>query len=113
MKPGEQALTLIPVASNSIAIASVIAFMAVLDAEYPGPKIWRFGNEGSATLANEPAPLETLTIRAAGDSRSKGSIAWYTARVPNTLVSHMLRTSLSETGLGRFSLDYAATDCPG
>src|SRR5271156_834599 len=109
MKSGEQAFTLIPVDSSSIAIASVIAFIAVLDAEYPTPKILRYGKLGSAFLASEPAPLETLTIRAAGASRSRGSIAWYTASTPKTLVSQIVRTSVSETLLGRFNFEYSST----
>jgi hypothetical protein len=75
VKPGHAALTLIPVDSSSIAMASVIALRAVLDAGYTGPKIERQGKAGSAFRVSEPTPLDTLTMRAAGASRSSGRIA--------------------------------------
>src|SRR5271163_2289235 len=73
----------------------------------------RHGEAGLAFLVSEPAPLDTLTIRAAGASRRSGSIAWVTARTPNTLVSHTARTSSSDTTLGRVDLEYSSTDTPG
>src|SRR5271156_1177480 len=73
----------------------------------------RHGEAGSAFLVSEPTPLDTLTIRAAGASRSSGSIAWVTARTPNTLVSHTARISARGTLLGRVNLAYSCTDMPG
>src|SRR5277367_6385519 len=94
-------------------MASVMALRAVLDAGQTGPKIERQGWAGLAFLVSEPAPLDTLTMRAAGASRRSGSIAWVTARTPNTLVSHTARTSSSDTTLGRVDLEYSSTDTPG
>lgn len=91
-----------PSGSSSIAVASVIAFKAVLDAAYVGPNSERPGWLGSALRVSEPAPLDTFTMRAAGDSRSRGKIAWMTATTPNTFVSKTERTSLSDTLLERF-----------
>src|SRR6267142_3118682 len=58
-----------------------------------GPNIEWYGKAGSAFVVREPTPLDTLTIRASEDLRSSGSMAWYTARTPNTLVSQTVRIS--------------------
>ncbi len=60
--------------SSSIAIASVIAFSAVLDAGRPGRRSADADWPGRRCVG-EPAPLDTLTMRAAGALRSSGSIA--------------------------------------
>ena len=62
---------------------------------------------------SDPTPLETLIMRAAGASRSSGSIAWYTASTPNTLVSQTARISVMDTLLGRTLLEYSSTVWPG
>jgi hypothetical protein len=58
----------------------------------------------SEFVVSEPTPLDTITILAPGVSRSIGNIAWWTARTPNTLVSHTVRISSIETTLGRVDL---------
>jgi hypothetical protein len=52
-------------------------------------------------MVSEPDALETLTMRPAGASRRRGSIAWVTAITPNTSVSSTTRTSSSDATLGR------------
>src|ERR1700683_750799 len=73
----------------------------------------RQGEAGSEFIVSEPTPLDTLTMRAAGALRRIGSIAWVTARTPNTFVSHTTRTSSRDTLLGRVNLEYSAIDIPG
>lgn len=45
------------------------------------------GLAGSRAWVSEPSSLDTFTIRAAGASRSSGSMALVTVTTPNTLVS--------------------------
>src|SRR5574337_932164 len=59
---------------------------------------------------SEALPLDTLTIRPAGASRSSGSIACVTAMTPNTLVSNTARTSPSDATLARPVLTISAND---
>ncbi len=55
-------------------------------------------------LVSDPAPLDTLTMQASADWRRSGSIAWYTARTPNTFVSQIARISSNDTRLGHVDL---------
>lgn len=70
------------VPSSSLANASVTALSAVFDGPYEVLPILRWALCGFVTAASDPAPLDTFTIRAAGDSRNSGSSVWVTAITP-------------------------------
>ncbi len=100
VKPGLAALTLIGVSRSSFAYMTVIMFSAAFDDGYcTEAGIWASGWAGSLCIAIEPTSLDTLTIRAAGERRSSGSIALVTATTPKTLISYTARMSSSEVWL--------------
>lgn len=63
---------------------------------------------------SEPRVLETLTIRAASDLRSRGTKAWVTARTPKTWVSHGLRIGTFDiSGMCGASFNNVVVSVPG
>src|ERR1700761_1942543 len=101
VRPGWAALTLIGVSPSSLAYMTVIMLSAAFDDGYgTEAPIWASGWDGSLCAVIEPTSLETLTIRAAGERRSSGSMALVTATVPNTLISYTARMSSRSVWLG-------------
>ena len=70
-------------------------FRAALEALYPISLAAAYGYEGSPFWVREPSPLDTLTMRAAFDLRSSGSIACVTARAPRKFVRNTRSTASS------------------
>src|ERR1700751_2916187 len=103
VKPGLAAFTLIGVSPSSLAYMTVTMVSAALDDGYDTEApIWASGCDGSLCAVIEPTSLETLTIRAAGERRSSGSIALVTATTPNTLISYTARMSSRSVWLGGY-----------
>ena len=92
--------------------ADLLILLSDVDGLYTAPNIPRRGLFGSAFLVRDPEPLDTLTIRAAGASRRRGSMAWVTAMTPNTFVSNTARTSSSDATLGRPDCETSSSDRP-
>jgi hypothetical protein len=55
---------------------------AALDTLYPRCVTGANSHPGSPFGVSDPSPLDTFTIRPAGDRRRSGSIAWTTAAAP-------------------------------
>src|SRR5262245_66019597 len=76
--PGSAEFTLIGVSLSSKASCTVSMLRAALDALYPRNFTGAYAHPASAFWASDPSPLDTFTIRPAGDRRRSGNNAWAT-----------------------------------
>ena len=78
-----------------------MAFKAALEALYARAGGYPYVRGLTALILREPISLDRLTMRPALERRSRGSMAFVTAKTPKTLVAKVSRKSSSASSLGR------------